>query len=120
MQTKNEPTKKNLFEIIGKLPYRLGTEERTQKMREVREKNIPPIEVNCFGLPKDKYEILGVKKVRQVRVFNEVMGYWQIVDAVEYEDLCPICGTLMLVRAIRGSTWLALCSEECTQKYNAL
>jgi hypothetical protein len=36
---------------------------------------------------------------------------------IEYLDKCTICGRLMLVRAIVGTTWLACCSEKCYEEW---
>ncbi len=121
MQTKNVVEKgKSVFEVLGELPYRPGTKEYTQKIREAFKENVQSIEVNCFGLQEDHYEILEKVTVHKVRIFNEKVGQWQIVDMIEYEDLCGICGSLMLVRAIKGSTWLAFCSKKCWEKFDQL
>jgi len=87
-----------------------------------------PVEVNCFGLPEGKYRIERDKRItvslvhparrpedfrvyQVVMVYNDKLGTWQAEPMVEYHERCPVCGKLMLVRAIAGC-----CSEECYRK----
>jgi hypothetical protein len=92
-----------------------------------------PIEVNCLGVPKGKYKITDKKMVfswhypakpesfkeyRVVMIYNEKLGTWEPKPLIEYIDSCPICGKLMLVRAIAGTTWLACCSEKCYEEWD--
>ena len=107
---------KNEFAYLEKLPFRMGSDAWNQRLKEARTKNEKPKEVNCIGTTK--FEIVGRKLT--LRIFNEKIQHWQEVIGVEYQDVCPVCGTLMLVRAVQGSTWLALCSKECYEKYDAL
>ena len=102
------------YEVYAKLPYRLGTEKYTERFKQALENKEKPVEVNCFGT--SNYKIIDS---RYVRIRHED-GYWMTYEYVEYRDICPVCGRLMLVRAIRGTTWLALCSEECYKKFNEL
>jgi hypothetical protein len=90
-------------------------------------------EVNCFGLPKDKYKLMPDKKITlstvyparledfkqysTVLIYNEKLKTWEAHGYVEYTDKCPVCGTPILVRAIAGTTWLACCSEECYARW---
>ena len=103
-------------EVFDKLPYRFGSEAWKLRRKQAFDKGEKPKEVNCFGT--DKFEIVGKRLV--VKVFNEKLGVWQEHIGVEYVDVCCICGSLMLVRAIRGTTWLALCSKECYEKFDKL
>lgn len=105
-----------LGKLFEKMAYRLGSEKRSQRMKEAIQNKEIPIEVNCIGT--DKYEILSKQVV--IRYFNEKLGIWQEHPGVEYRDICPICGRLMLVRAIKGTTWLALCSKKCYEKFDQL
>jgi hypothetical protein len=69
------------------------------------------VEVMCFGVPRDK-----VKFVKGVTIFNEKLGIWETYELVDYYDDCPVCGRRMHVYAVKGTTWLACCSSECTEK----
>jgi len=70
------------------------------------------VEVKCFGIPEGKYRF-----VKGIEIYNEKLGVWQTYTLVEYYDKCPVCGRLMHVYAIKGTTWLACCSPECYEKY---
>ena len=94
--------------------------------------NVVAPEVNCFGLPEGKYRIERGKKITVsltypakpedfreypvVMVYNDKLGTWQAEPMVECYERCPVCGKLMLVRAIAGTSWLACCSEGCYRK----
>jgi len=69
------------------------------------------VEVMCFGVPRDR-----VRFVKGVQIFNEKLRVWETYDLVEYYDNCPVCGKRMHVYAVKGTTWLACCSDECYQK----
>jgi len=91
-----------------------------------------PIEINCFGVPKEKYQIRSdqtttysncyparpedFREYKVVMIFNDKLQTWQACPMVEYLDACPVCLKLMLVRAVAGTTWIAACSEECSKK----
>jgi hypothetical protein len=51
------------------------------------------------------------------RRYNDKLKTWQPEPMIEYLDKCTICGRLMLVRAIVGTTWLACCSEKCYEEW---
>jgi hypothetical protein len=93
------------------LPFSFGSEAWQKRLKEAIEKEEKPVEVNCFG---GKFEI---KHGIIIRHFNEKAGIWMEEPGVEYKDICPACGKLMLVRAITRTTWLACCSKECYEKY---
>jgi len=99
-----------------KLPFMPGSNAWKHRFREAMERGEKPVEVNCFG--DMRYELVGYAPI--VRIYNEKMGRWEDHIGVEYRDICPVCGRLMLVRAIKGTTWLALCSEECYRKFDEL
>jgi hypothetical protein len=109
-------TQDNPFAYLEKLPFRIGSDAWKQRLKEARKNKEKAKAINCFSA--SKYEILGRRLT--VRIFNEKTQHWQEEIAVEYHEICPICGSLMLVRAIQGTTWLALCSTECYEKYAAL
>jgi len=79
------------------------------------------VEVPCFGTPT--YELSGPRGRRIARVWNEKIGKWQLLSypgrpkLTEYFDLCPVCHTPMFVTAIKGSTYLACCSERCYEAW---
>lgn len=104
----------SLSGALAKLPYRCGTKLARERLREAISKKEEPVKVNCFGI--DKYEIVG----KRVKIYNEEHQFWHYYDCLEYQDVCPMCGTLMQVRAIKGSTWLALCSKACGEKLEAI
>jgi len=94
------------------MPYKLGTEARKKRLIEAMEKGEKPVEVNCVP---GQWEFLG--NLRPVRFFNEKTGRWEDQVIIEYLDVCPFCGKLMLVRALKGTTWLGLDSPECYEKW---
>ena len=89
-------------------------DKRKEAFERARENKETPIEVNCLGSKDFK---IGSKQTFIRVSIKRSDGGWQDYDGMEYEDLCPVCLKLMLVRAIRGSTWLACCSKECYEKY---
>jgi hypothetical protein len=98
---------------IEQLKFRTGTEEYKKKLADVLKdkeqlKNVK--EVNCFG---DKYEIAGRQVLLQVKIFNPTLGVASEYTGVEYFDICPVDGTLMLVRMVKGASLIPVCSPEC-------
>jgi hypothetical protein len=90
------------------------------------------VEVNCFGVQEGKYIITDrkmlfsthypakpedFKEYKVVLIYNDKLKTWEAHPMIEYIDKCPVCGRLMLVRAIAGTTWLACCSEKCYEEY---
>lgn len=102
------------YEVYAKLPYRLGTDEYSKRFEQALKSGEKPVEVNCFGTRN--YKIIDSQHVK-IQLDD---GHWLTYEYVEYKDLCPVCGRLMLVRAIKGTTWLALCSDECYRKFDEL
>jgi hypothetical protein len=95
-----------------------------------------PVEVYAFGFPEEliiigkfklhknisiHYNVGTGEKLSQhmVEIFNEKLGYWQCYPCNEALLDCPVCGRPMRVYYVPGSTWLALCSKECTEKFDA-
>jgi hypothetical protein len=91
-----------------------------------------PIEVNCLGVPEEKYIITDktmlfswhypakpecFKEYRIILIYNDKLETWEPKPLIEYLDNCPICGKLILVRSIAGTTWIACCSEKCYKKW---
>lgn len=83
--------------------------------------------VDCFGTEKYKVLKTRVKRrvyypdgpersFRTVRVYNEKLGIWVTEPMVEHFTRCPVCGKLIFVRAIFGTTYVATCSDKCTKK----
>ena len=80
--------------------------------------------VDCFGTKK--YRILKTtvkrktfgkeKSFRAVEVYNEKLGMWITEPMVEHFAKCPVCGKLIFVRAIFGTTYVATCSDKCMKK----
>lgn len=101
---------------FDKLPYKWGSEAEIKRFKEAIQNKEVPVEVNCFGT--DKFEILG--KQIAVKIFNDKTGHWEKHIGVEYLAVCPVCGRLMLVRAIEGTTWVAMCSKGCYEKWDEL
>ena len=66
--------------------------------------------INCFGTKKYRLSIGGVQ------VWNEKLGQWTSYPYVQHFSKCPVCGKLIFVRAIKGTTYIGLCSEECSKK----
>ena len=101
-------------EVYVNLPYRFGTDKYRERFKQALKNKEKPVEVNCFGT--NNYKIIDSHRVR----VQHDDGHWLTYEYVEYQDICPVCGRLMLVRAIKGTTWLALCSEECYRKFDML
>ena len=90
-----------------------------------------PLLIQCFGLPEDKIRNVGLVRsvavvqhhkfvtvrCKTVEAFNDEIGHWQVYGIVDYLDKCPICGKLIRVQAVKGTTYLACCSKECYEKY---
>jgi hypothetical protein len=109
------------------LPYGPGKESLEacrKRWAEVRANNEKPVEVNCFGTKKYELGRLYVDSLAtdevgklngliHVRVYNDKISHWMEEDAIQYPELCPVDGKFMLVRAIRGTTWIACCGEKC-------
>jgi len=104
--------------VSERLPFAPGSERWRRRLEEALRRGEEPVEVDCFGT--DKYKILGKKVVVRVRIYNEKLGIWEDRMAVEYYDVCPVCGRLMLVRALEGTTYLACCSEECYEEFDRI
>jgi len=104
-----------MVSALDKLPFKLGSDARRERYKEAFEKNEKPIEVNCISL-KDVQIVRGEVVFRGL---NEKTGRIEEWPGFEYLDICPICGKLMLIRVIKGTTWLALCSKECYERYIA-
>lgn len=85
--------------------------EMAYTAEEAINRNDTPVEINCCG------KFRNIRKSLTAEIYNEKTGQWYDTNIVEYRDVCPICGKLMLVRAVCGSTWLACCSEDCYNNY---
>lgn len=88
----------------------LPLEERGKFIAAALKAEEEPVFVDCTGVSEDN--IRNIYKVLSAEIFNEKTGNWQKVELTEYLDACPICGKLMKVRAIVGTTWLAACCPE--------
>lgn len=93
-------------------------EERIRLSREALLRGDEPLDVNCTGVSDNKIETLGVATI--AKIYNDKTGNWQRVELTEYLDSCPICGRLMRVKAITGTTWLAACPEHIEQAFEEL
>lgn len=92
----------------------LSFEEKGKFITDALERRDEPIFVNCTGVPDNN--IRNIQKVLSGEIFNEKIGHWQKVELTEYLDACSICGKLMRVRAIVGTTWIPACCKEHTEK----
>lgn len=99
------------------LPYGVGTKAREKRWKEIRENEETPAVVSCFGTKH--YEIKREGYI-VVEVLNEKLGKKQLFIAKERYDICSICGNLMLVRYIVGTTYIAFCRKKCHKKYEEL
>jgi hypothetical protein len=111
MTTENKEPKES--KPIELLKFRTGTEEYKKRLTEAIKnkdelKNIK--EVNFFG---DKFEITARQVLLQVKIFNPTLGVASEYTGIEYIDICPVDGNLMLVRMVKGATLLPVCSPEC-------
>lgn len=102
----------------------LSFDEAHEKMAEQIKNGVEPKIVNCFG--GAKFEFMGegketkkridgkkrLKKYLRIRLFNEKVKCWQYYKIVEHYAPCPVCGKLLLVRAIKGSTYFYACNKE--------
>lgn len=98
----------------GITPELPSFDEVVNATKEARERGDKPIEINCLG--SKNFKIGSKQTFISITIYDE-NGHGTKYDGIEYEDACPVCLKLMLVRAIRGSSWLACCSDECYQKY---
>ncbi len=68
------------------------------------------VEIKCFGVPDESIRNL-TKDTVEIR--HQETGVWSEYKILhDFED-CPVCGKSMHVLAIRGSTWIACCSQKC-------
>ena len=95
-----------------KLPFGIGTEARKQKWVEYQGNPREAVEVPVFGT--DKYEFVKGATMGYVKIFNDKLHHWQNEPCHDYYDICPVCGKLMHVYVIPGTTYIAACSKECT------
>jgi len=104
-----------------------GSESWRKRLREALEKGEKPVEIFCFGTEKFKlirdvgmpysYGFRTRKSKHTVKIFNEKLGTWQRYPCNDYLDVCPVCGRLIHVYYIPGTTWLACCSDKCYEHY---
>jgi hypothetical protein len=90
---------------------------------------VEPVEIFVFGTEKFNlhrnvsinYNIgSGVTHSQHmVEVWNEKVGAWQCYPCNEAMLNCPVCGKRMRCFYIPGTTWLACCSKECSEKFDA-
>jgi hypothetical protein len=86
------------------------------------------VEVFVFGVPREKFRLhrgVGVRynigsgfrrSQHMVEIFSEKLGVWLPHPCnVAFLD-CPVCGKLMKCYYIPGTTWMALCGEECRRE----
>ena len=92
----------------------MSFEEKGKFLGEALERRDDPVFVNCTGVPEDK--IPNIHKILSTQIFNEKIGRWQKVELTEYLDACSICGKLMRVRAVVGTTWVPACCEDHTRQ----
>jgi len=98
---------------MKELPYLFDPEIINKRWKEIKKNKEIPQECNC--IPAKDYKI---SKGLTISVKNEKLGgIWIDHVGIEHMDLCPVCGTLLLVRAIKGTTYLACCSKKCYDKY---
>lgn len=103
-----------------------------QKTDELIKQNAPIKEINC--IPNKKWKLRkdlkttfcghypnkpeDYKSYPVIMVWNEYFKSYRPEPLIEYKEACPVClKTLMLVRAVAGTTWLACCCEDCYKKY---
>jgi len=84
------------------------------------------VTVDCFGTTR--YEVLDESRVikprfhsrfndafKIVKIYNDNTNRWEEHPMVEVIHPCTVCGRMMLVRAIYGTTYLGCCSDLCYQ-----
>lgn len=123
-QERDQTAKKGDFQKMKSLSY----DEAHDKMAEQIKKGVEPQIVTCI---LGEFKIMGKAteiKTRRgtnikyldeylpVDVFNKGTGIWQRYKAVEHYGACPVCGKLLLVRAIKGSTYFYACNKEHTEQ----
>lgn len=107
----------------------MNIDEAHKKMNEHIKNNVEPQIVNCFG-GRD-FKILGETfehrtdqegkpyKIRYliINMYNDKIDQWQEEKVVEHYGACPICGALLLVRAVKGTTYFYACKEHTKQAW---
>ena len=95
----------------SKLPFGLDSEARKKKWEEYGTNRIGAIDVHVFGT--DKFQLQRGSTMGYVRIFNEKLNIWQNEPCHDYYDICSVCGKLMHVYVVPGTTYIAACSKEC-------
>jgi len=72
--------------------------------------------IYCFGT--DRFEIVRGIESAYVKVWNDKLRMWQTCPLCDCITKCPVCGKDMHVYYIPGTTWLALCSDRCSQRFD--
>jgi len=98
----------------NKLPFGLDSEARKEKWKEYGTDRSNAVDVHIFGT--DKFRLHKGETMGYVRIFNEKLQVWQNESCHDYFGICPICGKLMHVYVIPGTTYVATCSKECTEQ----
>jgi len=63
-------------------------------------------------------DLTSAKLLRGDKIINvDCSGEETEMGTESYYGCCPVCGNLMYVTYVPGSSWLACCSEECYKKY---
>ncbi len=93
------------------LPFSLDSKATKERYEYYKDKMNEAILVTVFGT--DKFDMLGERTIVRTKIYNDKINQWQEYDCRFYYGICPICGKLMKVVFIPGTTWLVACSREC-------
>ena len=98
----------------SKLPFGLGTEARRKRYKECAEDHSGAIVVHLFGT--DKFRFVEGWTMAYIQIFNEKLNVWQNEACTDYYDICSVCGKLMHIYVVPGTSYIAACSKECTEQ----
>lgn len=100
------------------LPFALDSKVIKERWKYYEDKMDEAIQVTVFGT--DKFELLTERKIIPAKIFNDKIDRWERHDCRFYYAICSICGKLMKVIYIPGTTWLAACSRECYEEMDRI
>lgn len=100
------------------LPFSLDSQAEKERWEYYKDKMGEAVVVTVFGT--DKFEMLGERTIIRTKIFNDKINQWQHHDCRFYYSICSICGKLMKVVFIPGTSWLAACSRKCYEEMDKI
>jgi len=94
-----------------KLPFGIDTEARKERWEYYQDKLSEAKEITVFG--SEKFKLIKGVTMGYVKIFNDRINDWQNYPCRDYYDICSVCGNLMHVYYVPGTTYLTACSKKC-------